>query len=145
METDKQQEAQQAELADATLRALDLVHPGDRDLASAAAYSADANKRLDLTFWIVGPDGTLRWVNAREGIATRPGTSGRHVSGVMRDGTKQVTELRDSEALFHLMAESSPFAVWPAGLDLGCSYVNSEFLRSPVALSRRCSGPGGSS
>lgn len=47
----------------------------------------------------------------------------------MTEQQRQSSQMRDSEARFREMAESSPLAIWRAGRDMSCTYVNSEFLR----------------
>lgn len=44
------------------------------------------------------------------------------------DHRNEQIEIRDSEARFRTMAESSPLSIWRSGRDMGCTYVNSEFL-----------------
>lgn len=42
---------------------------------------------------------------------------------------QQRLEIRDSESRFRAMADSAPIAIWRAGRDMGCTYVNDEFQR----------------
>ncbi len=225
---------------------LELVHPEDRDRLARIAAEGRKDRKLDLTFRIVDPDGAVRWLAARGSIAHPENGSDIHLSGVMHDATEHVSELttvnealsrseqllrsvvenapatiqtvdrqgtiltsneplagkslfqfvadhqrlhlhdvlrrvfderetcyfegespgrgwfgaryapivehdevaaavvvvfniteqhkeraavRDSEARFRAMAEASPVAIWRAGTDMGCQYVNGEFLR----------------
>ncbi|MBS0640231.1 MAG: PAS domain S-box protein [Proteobacteria bacterium] len=72
------------------------IHPDDRDCVVAAFHEArlDANRPLDMTYRIVRPDNTIRWLLVKSSVVCNAQGVPERLVGLTMD----VTEMRETEA-----------------------------------------------
>jgi len=111
-----------------------LLHPDDRPILHRHLERLTGADPRDVLEWearIRRADGTLRRLQARD--RTRPviGAAGRLVMGIARDVTEchqRDAALRNAEALFQTMADTSPVLMWVADRDGRMEFCNRRLL-----------------
>lgn len=109
-----------------------LIYPADRDrVAELVTAAVAARQTYDLTYRIVQRSGEIRWV-MEKGAAVR-GHDGALtcLEGFITDITreKRVEEaLRESEARFRTIADSTPIMIWASGIDRQITFANKRIL-----------------
>ncbi len=107
------------------------IHPDDRDkVRNSITRALESGSDHHLEYRIIWPDGSLHWVEARGKVFRNDAAVPVRMTGVCIDVTdrKQAEEaLRESEARFRTLADSSPVLIWVNGLE-GCEFVNRAYL-----------------
>ena len=111
---------------------LDAIHPDDREMVGHV-YSESLKNRTpyEISHRLLMKDGRIKWVNEICRTEYDKQTNPRKSFGIVQDITelKQVEEaLRESEARFRLVVESSPLAIGVANQDARIEYLNPKFV-----------------
>jgi PAS domain S-box-containing protein len=97
------------------------VHPGDLSAVARAVEDAKQSRRpYAAEFRFVREDGRICWLTTRG--AFDYDASGRPVR--MRGMAVSITEVRESEERFRLVANTAPVMIWMTDPDKLCTYVN---------------------
>ncbi|MBD3298361.1 MAG: PAS domain S-box protein [candidate division Zixibacteria bacterium] len=118
-------------LYDYPLDWLEAVHPKDREETEDAYYPA-AVSGYDVTFRVIHPGGSIRWLHGR-GFPIRD-EHGRvyRLAGITEDVTDQRTAeqaLRDSERRFRTLASLAPVGIFELDPKGSCLYVNERWCQ----------------
>ncbi|HWO57674.1 MAG TPA: PAS domain S-box protein [bacterium] len=105
-----------------------LIYPDDRQrVAETVMQCVRDDTSYQLEYRIVRANGDIRWV-WEQGRAVRGGSGSiRCLEGLVIDITpqKRIEEaLRESEARFRNIADSTPIMIWASGLDMGITFAN---------------------
>jgi PAS domain S-box-containing protein len=108
------------------------VHPEDRAARDSAIRRAlETLGEYDIEYRVLLPDGTLRWIGARGHCMNVGENKGIRLLGVSMDVTaqKQAQDaLRESEARFRTVANTTPVMIWMSGPDKLCTFFNKGWL-----------------
>lgn len=105
-----------------------LIYPDDRQMVTEAVWAGvSGDTSFQMQYRIVRADGDIRWVWEQGRAVQGRGGHIRCLEGFITDITaqKRVEEaLRESEARFRSIADSTPFMIWASGLDAGITFAN---------------------
>jgi diguanylate cyclase (GGDEF)-like protein/PAS domain S-box-containing protein len=89
----------------------EVIHPDDRARVRAAVRDAIvAQRRFDMSYRILRPDGAVRWVSERGGGVFAPDGRVQAIQGIVEDITRQREDenaLRDAEARYRSIFENA--------------------------------------
>jgi PAS domain S-box-containing protein len=105
-----------------------LIYPDDRQMVTEAVLAGvRGDTSFQMQYRIVRAEGDIRWVWEQGRAVQGRGGHIRCLEGFITDITaqKRVEEaLRESEARFRSIADSTPFMIWASGLDMGITFAN---------------------
>jgi len=115
------------------------LHPDDLERAERDVLQSAANKTdLDTEFRIILPDRSVRWIAAKAQVFCDSNGQPVRMIGVnediserqaaLRDRKQAEVALRESEARFRHMTDTTPVLVWMSGTDKLCNYFNKIWL-----------------
>ncbi len=110
---------------------MDPIHPGDRERVAEAIRSQSISGQHDLTYRIVRPDGSLRWIRDRAFPVSDKSGKLIRVTGIAEDMTERMEaqeRLRLSETKFRRLLASNITGVVFWTLDGDISDANDLFL-----------------
>jgi PAS domain S-box-containing protein len=106
---------------------LSQVHPADRDRVDRLARQCiDQGGGYRDEYRILDPTGTVRWIGVRGRAVSADGAGER--SFVLAGVAGEITERRESEERFRLLADNAPVMVWKSGANLLCDFFNKPWL-----------------
>ncbi len=109
--------------------AIKLLHPDD--ISQFEMIRTDKAQTHISSFRIFRSDGSLRWVEQRHVLVRDKYGQVAAIEGIVRDVTerRQTDEaLRNSEALFHDLADNAPGPIWLTDADNQCTYVSKRWI-----------------
>jgi two-component system, cell cycle sensor histidine kinase and response regulator CckA len=109
-----------------------LLHPADRERVLEARQAAVRDGReTPIEYRALAADGRVVWLRDTVQVVRDAAGRVRQLRGVAVDITarKEAEDaLRESEARFRAMADSSPMMIWTTGPDARCDFVNRSWL-----------------
>jgi len=115
-------------IANHTCAFRDLIHPDDREgLWQAVQVASESDRKFEFTYRIVCADGAEKRVWERGRVLPADSNGDTLLEGYITDITERertTRALRDSEARFRMLADSSPVGVFMADADGMNLYVN---------------------
>ncbi len=111
---------------------IESVHPEDRQAVSADFARSMQGVRGGLTYRIVRPDGSIRWIHARSSPVHDPQGKFIRLVGIAEDITNFKTAqlaLEESEERARLLLESTAEAIYGINLEGDCTFCNAACVR----------------
>ncbi|MHB1357288.1 MAG: PAS domain S-box protein [Anaerolineae bacterium] len=109
------------------------MHPDDRLAAEERQNRAIRDhKALDNEYRIITPSGQVRWINALGDTQYTETGEPIRISGICLDITKRrraEQELRESERLYHLLADHMTDTVWLMDMNMNTTYSSPSTLK----------------
>lgn len=86
---------------------LDAIHPEDREEVVKNLKNLSSKSQVEQEYRIVRPDGSVAWLQDRVSVVCDGDGKARYVGGIGTD----VTDIRESDALYHSLVEYLPLNV----------------------------------
>ncbi|MBW8010971.1 MAG: PAS domain S-box protein [Chloroflexi bacterium] len=112
-----------------------LIHPDDREMVeSAASDAAGGAPPRALTYRIIRPDNSIRWISGNPPEAKEVDSGGKPtvMIGTLQDITERqlaAEAIKESEERYRLLAENASDVVWLLDLKLNLLYVSPSIER----------------